>query len=337
MQYRLLGRTGLQVSELGFGCGAVGGLLVRGDYPEMVRTVARAIEAGINYFDTARMYGNGQSETNLGRVLAELRANVVVGTKVQLANAEMANIEAAMVASVEGSLRRLQREQIDLFQLHNPIGLQRQPAREWVGIGDFEPILHTFQKLQAQGKIRFWGINGLGETAALHQAIAAGQADTIQSCYNLLNPTAGAPMPANFPFQDYGQLIDRAAAQQMGVIAIRVLAAGALSGSANRHPVASQTVAPITSGHDLAEDAARAQAFHFLVAEGYADNLVEAAIRFAISKKALSTALVGISSLEQLEQALASVEKGPLAADALARLPAVWASLADLGVRPDSR
>ncbi len=330
MQYRLLGRTGLQVSELGFGCGAVGGLLVRGDYAEMVRTVARAIDAGINYFDTARMYGNGQSETNLGRVLAELRANVVVGTKVQLANAELANIEAAIVASVEGSLRRLQREQIDLFQLHNPMALQRQPAHEWVGIADFEPIMQTFQKLQAQGKIRFWGINGLGETAALHQALDAGQADTIQSCYNLLNPTAGTPAPTNFPFQDYGQLIDRAAAHHMGVIAIRVLAAGALSGSADRHPLAAQAVAPITSGHDLAEDAALAQAFHFLVTEDYADNLVEAAVRFAISKKELSTVLVGISSLEQLEQAIASVEKGRLSADALACLPVVWADFANI-------
>ena len=329
MQYRLLGRTGLQVSELGFGCGAVGGLLVRGDYAEMVRTVAQAIEAGINYFDTARMYGNGQSEINLGRVLEELHANVIVGTKVQLANAELANIEAAIVASVEGSLRRLRREQVDLFQLHNPLGLQRQPAHEWVGIADFEPVITSFQKLQTQGKIRFWGINGLGETAAVDQAIATGQADTIQSCYNLLNPTAGTSAPASFPFQDYGQLIDLAADQQMGVIAIRVLAAGALSGSANRHPLAAQAVAPITSGYDLAEDAALAQAFQFLVTESYADNLVEAAIRFAISKKAISTALVGISSLEQLEQALASVEKGPLSADALARLPAIWASFAN--------
>ncbi|MCX6050219.1 MAG: aldo/keto reductase [Chloroflexi bacterium] len=328
MQYRLLGRTGLQVSELGFGCGAVGGLLVRGDYPEMVRTVARAIEAGITYFDTARMYGNGQSETNLGRVLEELQANVIVGTKVQLANAELDTIEAAIVASVEGSLRRLRREQVDLFQLHNPLSLQRQPGREWVAITDYAPIMETFQKLQAQGKIRFWGINGLGETAALHQAIDTGQAYTIQSCYNLLNPTAGTSAPAKFPFQDYAQLIDRAAEQQMGVIAIRVLAAGALSGSATRHPLAAQAVAPITSGQDLAEDAALAQAFHFLVAEGYADNLVEAAIRFAISNKAISTALVGISSLAQLEQALASVEKGPLSVDALAHLPSVWASFA---------
>lgn len=328
MNYRPLGRTGLQVSELGFGCGAVGGLLVRGDYPDMVRAVARAIEAGITYFDTARMYGNGQSEHNLGRVLEELKANVVVGTKVQLAASELDSIGPAITASLEGSLRRLRRESVDLFQLHNPIALQRQGTREWVAINDIELIIHTFEQLHKQGKIRFWGINGLGETAAVQQAVAQGNAYTIQSCYNLLNPSAGQPVPAAFPFQDYGQLIARAADQAMGVIAIRVLAAGALSGSTDRHPFAAQSVAPIASGQDLGEDAARAQAFRFLIEDGYASDLVEAAIRFAISNQAISTALVGISSLEQLDQAITSVEKGPLPAAALARLPAVWANFA---------
>ena len=89
MEYRQLGRTGLRVSALGFGCGAVGGLLVRGDTAEMVRTVARAVELGVNYYDTAAIYGNGTSETNLGRVLAELRPEVLVGTKVMVREDEL--------------------------------------------------------------------------------------------------------------------------------------------------------------------------------------------------------------------------------------------------------
>lgn len=329
MDYRTLGKTGLKVSALGFGCGAVGGLLVRGNYTEMVAAVARAMEAGITYFDTARMYGDGQSETNLGRVLEELSAPVIVGTKVQLAGGEMDQIEQAIITSLEGSLRRLRRDTVDLFQLHNSVALQRQPERAWVGVADLEPIIRTFERLQQEGKIRFWGLNGLGETAALQQAITNSGAYTIQSCYNLLNPTAGQPVPANFPFQDYAQLIDRAAAQQAGVIAIRVLAAGALSGSAQRHPVAAQSVAPITSGHDLCEDAERAHAFDFLIKEGYTSDLVEAAIRFAISKPEISTSLVGISSLAQLEAAIAAAEKGPLPPAVLARLPTVWAGFAN--------
>ena len=120
MQYRTFGRTGLKVSELGFGCGAVGGLLVRGDPKDMVRGAARAIEAGVNYFDTANTYGDGESERNLGRVLRELNAEVLVGTKVRLAVTDMEEIEEAVAASVEGSLTRLGREYVDLIQLHNP-------------------------------------------------------------------------------------------------------------------------------------------------------------------------------------------------------------------------
>src|SRR3569623_2401032 len=85
MQMRGFGRTGLQVSVLGFGCGAVGGLRVRGAPADQERTVARALAAGINYFDTAVQYGDGESEKNLGRILRQLKpANVVVGTKVRL-------------------------------------------------------------------------------------------------------------------------------------------------------------------------------------------------------------------------------------------------------------
>jgi L-galactose dehydrogenase/L-glyceraldehyde 3-phosphate reductase len=82
METRVFGRSGLRLSVLGFGCGAVGGLMVRGDPGDQERTVARALEAGVNYFDTAVQYGNGESEKNLGRILRSLKpADAVVGTK----------------------------------------------------------------------------------------------------------------------------------------------------------------------------------------------------------------------------------------------------------------
>ena len=84
MKYRPFGSTGLNVSEIGFGCGNVGGLMIRGEHGDQVRAVARAMELGINFFDTAPSYGDGQSETNLGRVLKELSADVYVGTKFRI-------------------------------------------------------------------------------------------------------------------------------------------------------------------------------------------------------------------------------------------------------------
>jgi aryl-alcohol dehydrogenase-like predicted oxidoreductase len=121
MEKRKLGRTGLDVSLLGFGCGAVGGLMVKGAAADQERAVARAIELGINYFDTAQMYGNGESERNLGRVLKSLKPDVYVGTKVRLPPTERGRIGAAIAASLEASLKRLDRDSVDLFQFHNAI------------------------------------------------------------------------------------------------------------------------------------------------------------------------------------------------------------------------
>src|SRR5437868_15362231 len=121
MEARRLGRTGLKVSVLGFGCGAVGGLMVRGTPADQERAVARAVEAGINYFDTAALYGNGESERNLGRVLKALKADVVVGTKVRLGAQHRADVGKAIAQGMEDSLKRMGRDHVDLFQLHNPL------------------------------------------------------------------------------------------------------------------------------------------------------------------------------------------------------------------------
>src|SRR2546429_2007009 len=122
MQLRVFGRTGMRLSVLGFGCGAVGGLMVRGDPSDQERTIARAIAAGVNYFDTAVQYGDGESEKNLGRILQTLRpADVVVGTKVRLPPADFGRIGDAIAQSLEGSLRRLRLERVDILHLHNAI------------------------------------------------------------------------------------------------------------------------------------------------------------------------------------------------------------------------
>src|SRR5258708_39970546 len=122
MDMRVFGRTGMQLSVLGFGCGAVGGLMVRGDPLDQERAVARAIEAGVNYFDTAVQYGDGESENNLGRVLQKLKpANVVVGTKVRLPASASGRMADAVATSLEGSLARLGLERVDIFHLHNPV------------------------------------------------------------------------------------------------------------------------------------------------------------------------------------------------------------------------
>jgi L-galactose dehydrogenase/L-glyceraldehyde 3-phosphate reductase len=262
---------------------------------------------------------------NLGAVLRELKADVLVGTKVRLTGKEAGRIGEAIPRSVEGSLRRLGRESIDLIQLHNRIGFSWQPEKDpdRVGLPDLDTVIGAFEALQRQGKVRFWGITALGESRALQHAVEMGGFQSVQVAYNLLNPSAGTTVPPGFPFQDYGQIIDQAAQRGMGVIAIRILAGGALSGTPQRHPVASPSVNPIASEEVYGADVARACRYSFLVEEGVVGNLVEAAIRFVVSNANVSTALLGISSLEQLEQAVEYVEHGPLSAETLAK---VWAT-----------
>jgi aryl-alcohol dehydrogenase-like predicted oxidoreductase len=328
MDYRSMGKTGLQVSALGFGCGDVGGLMVRGAAVERERAVARALELGINYFDTASAYGRGQSEIHLGQVFKALKVNAYVGTKFRLTASDMGNIRAAVANSLTASLQRLNMERVDLFQLHNRIGPQRSTDASMLSVQDvLEEVVPALQALQQQGKIRFYGITALGETTALHQLLDTGVLDTAQVCYNLLNPSAGIEVPADFPAQDYGRLLEHTRQQQMGVIAIRALAAGALSGSEARHPVAVPTVSPIGSGPDYATDVRHAHTFSALVAAGHVDSLVEAALRFTLSNSAVSTMLLGYSSLEHLELAATYVTRGPLPQATLERLPALWGQM----------
>jgi aryl-alcohol dehydrogenase-like predicted oxidoreductase len=326
METRTLGKTGLKVSALGFGCGMVGGLMVRGASADQERAVARALELGINYFDTAPLYGNGESEKNLGKVLAVLRPNVLVGTKVRIPQAEFTRIGEAVTTSLEASLRRLGREQVDLLQLHNHI-LRAADADAVNPKSVLEEVVPALQRLQRQGKIRFFGITAIGDTDALHQVVGAGVIGTAQVVYNLLNPSAGGKLAPDFPAHDFGNILERTKQAGVGIICIRVLAGGALSGTEARHPLGSSTVQPIASGADYHTDVERARRLEPLVREGYVDSLIEASLRFAIANDAVGTVLVGYSTLEQLEYAATSINKGPLSAAALSRLAELQASL----------
>jgi aryl-alcohol dehydrogenase-like predicted oxidoreductase len=323
MQMRDFGRTGMKVSALGFGCGAVGGIMVRGDPADQERLVARAIGAGVNYFDTAVLYGDGESEKNLGSILQKLKpADAIVGTKVRIPPDALGRIAGTITTSLDGSLSRLHLGQVDIFHLHNPITLAGGGSALSVR-QVLDDVVPAFQRLRLQGKIRFLGISTIGDTAALHQVIDAGVFDSAQVVYNMLNPSAGEALPQDYPAQDYARLFDHTQAAGVGVVGIRVLAGGALSGSAERHPIASPAPEPIGSAMSYDADIDRARRLMPLVNEGFAGSLTEAATRYAMSHPAMGTILVGMATPQQFEGALAAVEKGPLPQAALDRLSAL--------------
>lgn len=330
MEQRTLGGTGLKVSALGFGCGWVGGMMIKGSPAEQARSVARARELGITYFDTAPHYGNGESERALGRALkaAGVR-DAIVGTKTWVKVPREGDIGRGIAdyirKSIDTSLSLLQLERVDLFQLHNVLGISRRddvldPATV---LNDVVPV---FQQLQREGKVGAIGFTALGETAAIEALVDSGAFATAQVVCNLLNDSAVRALPANYPAQDYRRIVTRMQSKGMGALCIRAMAGGALSGTTDRHPLGLADVPPLGSGASYAADVARAQRLQALVDEGHAASLVEAAVRFCTGNSAFASTVLGLSSLEQLETAAAATESGTLSPDALERLGSLQAA-----------
>ena len=210
-------------------------------------------------------------------------------------------------------------DHVDIFHLHNAI--TEKAGGEGLSVEQvLGEVVPAFERLRKAGKTRFLGLTAVGDTPALHRAIDARAFDSAQVVYNVLNPSAATALPANYPAQDYGRLFDHTSAAGTGVIAIRVLAGGALSGSAERHAIASPPPEPIGSAWHYDGDLERARRLVPLVQEGFAKNLAEAATRFALSHPAVGTILVGLATPQQFEDALAAVERGPLPAAALERI-----------------
>ena len=322
MDVRQLGRTGIKATVLSYGCGAVGGLMTKGLAADQECAFQRALDMGITYFDSAAQYGNGASETNVGRILAKLKPKITLATKVRIKEADYGRIGEAIHASLEASLERLGLTSVDIFYLHNRIvetsegdGLSVEAV-----LGD---VRRTFEALKKAGKIRHLGITALGQTEALHKVVSSGAFDVGQFCYNALNPTGDTAVPARYPGQDFKALMAAAHKQTMGTVGIRVLAGGALSGSEARHPLAMQNVEPIGSGASFKADVVNANRFQPLLQDGTVKTLPELAMRFAIASPSLSTTLVGLANIEELEAAYAAVQKGPLPAAALAKLAGI--------------
>lgn len=225
MNLRRLGVTGLPVSVLGFGCGAIGGLLTKGHPEEQRDAIATALGAGINYFDTAPLYGNGASESNLGRVFAEmggLPRGVVIGTKVRIDPAQAKYAPATIRSSMEDSLARLRMDRVDLLQLHTSI---TEHSGRGVTVSDvLGPIMDGLEAVRDAGLASWVGITANGDTEAVREVVRSGRTATAQIMLNALNPSAGWAHHLAPGGHDFSGLIRDTIAHEVGVIVIRSLA-----------------------------------------------------------------------------------------------------------------
>ena len=322
MRYRALGRTGIAVSELGFGCGSVGGLMVRGEPDQQRDAVAKALEAGVTYFDTAQSYGDGKSEENLGRTLRELEAwdQVIVGTKLRLTLRDLVSPVSVIRDGLKASLRRLGRESAQLVQLHSRIRTSPSEEEGLPPKETIEAVADAMKIVVQEGLVRHIGFTGLGDTDAVRKVIDSDRFDTVQIYVNALNPSALFP-GATGGAQDLQGIIGAASERAAGVIAIRVLAAGAISGSSERAALASPAGGgAMVAGGEFDADVWRAQGLVALAEELGLESSVELGVRFVLSLEGISTVVVGFSDLQQIEDSLRWTERGPLDADAVGRI-----------------
>ncbi|HZT37201.1 MAG TPA: aldo/keto reductase [Bryobacteraceae bacterium] len=311
MRYRALGKTGIEVSEIGYGAWGIGGRQWLGaDDQESLRALGRAIELGVNFIDTALAYGEGRSEQLVGKAVREAPGKVWVATKVPPKNLLWparpgVGIDEVfpydhIIRCTEQSLRNLGVDVIDLQQLHvwNP---------EWIDCDDWR---RAFEDLKKSGKARAVGIsiNDHQPDSAL-EAVQTGLIDAVQVIYNIFDQS---------PERNLFRLT-----QQMGVgVLARVpLDEGGLTGTIDEN-----TTFPkgdfrerYFRGDRKRQVAERVAALKRDLA-GVEGTLAEIALRFCISHPAVSTVIPGMRRVKTVESSCSASERGPLGADVLAKL-----------------
>jgi L-galactose dehydrogenase/L-glyceraldehyde 3-phosphate reductase len=314
MKYRPLGRTGLSVSEVGVGGAGIGHVWGATTDAECTRLVRRAVELGVNFFDTSPMYGRGKSEEILGRGLDGLRGRVYIATKVRLQTPEdLADMAGAVRRSVESSLRRLRTDHVDVLQIHHQLGPEggqylaaAGPPPRYAYRLTLEQGLelgHAMQRVVGEGKARFLGITAWdGHPGVVEPLLASGVFHTAQILYNLLNRTAASARPAGFDDVDQGRAIEIARRNDIGIICIRAHAAGALTDKLDRN------VAPDS---DVARDFARSRSLGYLKKAAGA-TVSQAALRFCLDNPHIATVVPGIKNVAELEESAACSGLPPL-------------------------
>jgi len=306
MEYRVLGRTGLSVAVLAFGAGPVSGLMTGDDEDRQHEAVQRAVQLGINWFDTAPGYGQGRSEQALGRCLRLVPERVHIASKVRIQEDDFADLPGAVRHSVEATLARLGRSSLTLLQLHNGITPNRYDEPDSISPDDIlrpNGVLGALRALQRERLVHFIGLTGTGRPDALRAVVRSGEFDTIQTPYNLLNPTAGRPEP---PFEgdpDYGNIIADCHERQMGVFAIRVFAGGALLGN----PPSAHTLRTRYFPLALYErDLVRTQ--KILQDVGSRQGVKRQALRFVLSHPQIHAAIIGFGAAADVDDTATMLE-----------------------------
>ncbi len=329
MRYRPFGRTPLRISELVYGAGAVGGLLIREPDDTKREALRRALAGGVNWIDTAPAYGNGASESALGWLLEEVESRPHVSTKVGIDPAA-GDFPGQVERSLHESLKRLRSDSVDLLQLHNPV--MPETGRRTLGVEAIlgpSGVADALERAVQAGLTRYIGFTAIGDAGSCRRVIESGRFQAAQVYHNVVNPSAGRAVPDRWSGYDFQNLIASCVEQGVAVLNIRVLAAGVIA-TDERHG----REIPIIPRSEVERDAQRAAAVFVRLGDRYGTR-AQTAIRFALSHGNVSGVLVGIAELDQIDEALAAIDLGPLPEEALEELSGLYeADFGDAVDRP---
>lgn len=322
MRYRDFGATGLRVSEIGIGAFPISGMWQQPDGSQLgwtgtddresIALIRRAQDLGINLIDTAEGYGAGHSEALVGQALQGRRERWIVATKVQpnrgleQGRSESAAARRRVMEACEGSLRRLQMDTIDLYQLH-------AIPQNWAAA----PVMEALAQLKQQGKVRFYGIS-TNNLEAIRQLRQFGPLDVLQIGYNLLERSAEP-------------LLDWAREQRIGTLIRVPLAKGMLTGK-----YAGKSAAEAMPANDLRYERfqrpesqaalERLPQLNFL-ADGAGRTMPQAALRFVLQHPGVSCVIAGAKSRQQVEENAAACDVPPIEGEELERALAIASTI----------
>jgi aryl-alcohol dehydrogenase-like predicted oxidoreductase len=306
------------VSTLTLGGGGLGMLWGATTFEECVATVDAAVAAGINLLDLAPRYGNGKAEQVVGEALGgRWPDGLYVTSKCNLSTPPADQVESVLRQSIEGSLRLLRRDRLDIFFLHSnlvPDGhpmWQRTDASRFTSVSLFRSrVRPVFEQFVAEGLIGAWGLTGIGHPDTIIEVLGEDPKPAAVQCIaNLLDS------PGGLKFYDESakprSVMAAARAQGVGVMGIRAVQAGALTAAIDR---------PLPDDHPEVRDYALAAGFRALCAEIGEDPAI-VAHRYALGLP-IDTLVLGVKNRTELAGCVAAAEAGPLPADMVARIDA---------------
>jgi aryl-alcohol dehydrogenase-like predicted oxidoreductase len=286
MEYQQLGHSDLNISRIGFGCMS----LSSNKEPESLEMIHRAIEAGINYFDTADLYDKGMNEILLGKAVRTKRDKVILATKVgnqwraDGSSWDWNPRKEYILTAVEESLQRLQTDHIDLYQLHG--GTIDDPI---------DDVIDAFELLQQQGKIRYYGISSIRPNV-IREYVKRSKIISVMMQYSLADR------------RPEETILDLLKQNNIGVLSRGALAQGLLVNKPAKEYL----------GHSKEAMAAAAQLIQGI--EITTRTAAQTSIQFVLQNDAITSAIVGMSRMEQLLEIIATLEKGPLASKTMEEL-----------------